>query len=183
MRYLIILFFFVCGCATETYDHPHIEIQTEEGNIELELYEDAAPKTVAAFLSYINKDVYRNSSFYRVLNDENQPSNAPKAELIQGGIGKTNYEKSKSLPRIPHEPTNISHLSHRDGTLSLARLEPGTGGTEFFICIGDQPGFDFGGKNNADGQGYAAFGKVVKGMNIVRKIYKQNENEQAFDKK
>jgi peptidyl-prolyl cis-trans isomerase A (cyclophilin A) len=64
--------------------------------------------------------------------------------------------------------------------ISLARLEPGTASTEFFICIGKQSGFDYGGENNPDGQGYAAFGKVIKGMEVVRKIYNRPEDEQAF---
>jgi peptidyl-prolyl cis-trans isomerase A (cyclophilin A) len=63
----------------------------------------------------------------------------------------------------------------------MARTAPGTATTEFFICVGDQPGFDFGGDNNPDGQGYAAFGKVVKGMDIVRNIYARPENNQSFD--
>jgi peptidyl-prolyl cis-trans isomerase A (cyclophilin A) len=179
-KFLYCLLLFV-ACNTSKKSPPHIEIQTAEGDIEIELYDSAAPKTVAAFLSYVDADLYRNSSFYRVLNEENQPSNAPKAELIQGGIWKSDYNKSQSLPRVPHEPTSISNLKHVDGTISLARLEPGTGGSEFFICIGDQPGFDFGGKNNPDGQGYAAFGKVTRGMDIVKRIYNHRENEQSFD--
>ena len=82
---------------------------------------------------------------------------------------------------LPHEPTSITKILHKDGVVSLARLEPGTGTTEFFICVGDQPGFDYGGENNPDGQGYAAFGKVVKGMEIVKRIYDRPSYEQSFD--
>jgi hypothetical protein len=90
-----ILFLFLCSCAPKPhYTNPHIAIQTKYGDIELELYPKQAPKTVAAFLSYIDSGFYNNSSFYRVLNMENQPSNAPKTELIQGGIWKTNYKKA-----------------------------------------------------------------------------------------
>jgi peptidyl-prolyl cis-trans isomerase A (cyclophilin A) len=85
------------------------------------------------------------------------------------------------LPGIPHETTQQTHILHTTGTISLARLAPGTATSEFFICLADQPGFDFGGENNPDKQGYAAFGKVVKGMDIVNKIYNQNEDEQSFD--
>jgi len=85
------------------------------------------------------------------------------------------------VPGVPHETTQQTHLQHKNGTISLARSEPGTATTEFFICVGDQPGFDFGGDNNPDGQGYAAFGKVVRGMNIVRNIYARPENNQSFD--
>jgi peptidyl-prolyl cis-trans isomerase A (cyclophilin A) len=169
------------SCSSPKYKNPRIKIQTRVGDIEVELYPEKAPKSVAAFLSYVDSGFYKNSSFYRVLNDENQPSNAPKSELIQGGIWRTNYKKSSSLPGIPHETTQQTGILHKDGTISLARQEPGTATTEFFICVGDQPGFDYGGEDNADKQGYAAFGKVVKGMDIVRQIYRSPEDEQAFD--
>jgi peptidyl-prolyl cis-trans isomerase A (cyclophilin A) len=172
---------FLFSCKQKNSATPHIEIQTNKGDIEIELYPLQAPKTVAAFLSYVDSEYYRNSSFYRVLNEENQPSNAPKTELIQGGIWKTRQQKAAGLPGIQHESTQQTKLLHTDGAISLARLEPGTAGTEFFICIGKQPGLDHGGENIADKQGYAVFGKVVKGMDVVRKIYRQNESSQYFD--
>lgn len=180
-----LLFYFVtivfCVSCKQQYKNPHITIETAYGDIELELYADKAPKTVAAFLSYIDSDYYNHSSFYRVLNDENQPSNAPKTELIQGGIWKTNNKKASQLKGIEHETTKQTGILHTDGTISLARLAPGTATTEFFICIGNQPGLNYGGENIADGQGYAAFGRVIKGMDIVKKIYRQNEDNQYFD--
>lgn len=179
--FVLIVFIVSLSCNSASNGNPRISIRTEAGDIEVELYPGKAPKTVAAFLSYIDSGFYKNSNFYRVLNDDNQPSNAPKAELIQGGIWKVNYKKATSLPGIPHETTQQTGLLHKDGTLSLARQEPGTATTEFFICVGDQPGFDFGGDNNPDKQGYAAFGKVIKGMEVVRAIYKKEENNQAFD--
>lgn len=178
-RYILLaLTFSLAGCSSHKYKHPHIEIETKIGEIEVELYPDQAPRSVAAFLSYIEAGYYNNSNFYRVLNADNQPSNAPKAELIQGGLYGS---KRPELPGIPHETTNKTGILHKDGTISLARLEPGTANTEFFICIGDQPGFDFGGENNPDKQGYAAFGRVVKGMDIVRRIYNMPEDDQRFD--
>ncbi|MHA4810423.1 peptidylprolyl isomerase [Flavitalea flava] len=178
---VVMLFAFLSACSSGRKGNPHIEIRTQAGDIELELYAGQAPKTVAAFLSYIDSGFYKNSSFYRVLNDDNQSSNAPKSELIQGGIWKTRYQKAVSLPGISHETTQRTHILHKDGVISLARTAPGTAGSEFFICVGEQPGFDFGGENNPDGQGYAAFGKVVKGLNIVRSIYSSPENNQSFD--
>jgi peptidyl-prolyl cis-trans isomerase A (cyclophilin A) len=157
-----------------------VVIQTGYGEIELELYANQAPKTVQAFLSYIDSGYYKNSQFYRVLTIENQPSNAPKTELIQGGIWKTNYARASTLPGIPHESTQQTGIEHKDGTMSLARGAPGTAGSEFFICLGRQKGLDAGGENIADRQGFAAFGRVVKGMSVVRKIYKQREAEQYF---
>lgn len=175
-KYLLILLLFIsCG---EKYKNPHVEIRTAIGTVELELFPDQAPKTVAAFLSYVDGGLYQGASFYRVLNVDNQPSNAPKAELIQGGL--YGRRGKKEQPGIEHETTDKTKIKHTNGVISLARLQPGTASTEFFICIGDQPGLDFGGENNPDGQGYAAFGKVVKGMDVVRKIYAQPEENQYF---
>jgi peptidyl-prolyl cis-trans isomerase A (cyclophilin A) len=109
------LLFGIClfvSCKESTTTTPHVAIQTQYGDIELELYPLQAPKTAAAFLSYIDSGFYNNSHFYRVLNDDNQPSNAPKTELIQGGIWKSNYKKMQAIPGIPHE-TTIRHLTYR----------------------------------------------------------------------
>lgn len=181
-----VLVFFLClilfvSCGGSENKQPHVRIKTAAGDIEVELYPEQAPKTVGAFLAYIDSGLYRNGSFYRVLNDDNQSSAAAKSELIQGGIWRSNQKKAASLPGVPHESTQQTHILHKDGVISLARTTPGTATTEFFICVGDQPGFDFGGENNPDGQGYAAFGKVVKGMDVVRNIYARPENNQSFD--
>lgn len=178
--FLIITFCLVLIACKKKYANPHIEIETKLGRIEVELYADKAPKSVAAFLSFVDSGLYKNSTFYRVLNQDNQPSDAYKAQLIQGGIWKTNFKKFSTIKGIEHETTRQTGITHTDGVVSLARLEPGTASTEFFICIGDQPGFNYGGENNPDKQGYAAFGKVVKGMNIVRTIYNRPEDDQAF---
>lgn len=169
----------LAACGTPANKNPHVEINTRLGTIEVELYPDKAPKSVAAFLLYVKDGLYTDGSFYRVLNMDNQPSDAPKAEVIQGGIWKK--KGVPELPGIPHETTQQTGIKHTNGVLSFARLEPGTAKTEFFICIGDQPGFDYGGDNNPDGQGYAAFGKVVKGMDVVMKIYRQPESGQYFE--
>jgi peptidyl-prolyl cis-trans isomerase A (cyclophilin A) len=170
------------SCGHKQFKDPHILIETRFGDIELELYPDKAPKTVGSFLSYVDSGFYKNSSFYRVLKEENQPSASFKSELIQGGIWNTNYKKGISLPGIPHEPTNQTGIFHKNGTISLARTTPGTASSEFFICIGDQPAYDFGGAANTDGQGYAAFGKVIKGMDVVKKIHNQPDYEETFEK-
>lgn len=169
------------ACSSPKYKNPHVKIKTTYGTIEAELYPDQAPKSVAAFLSYVDSGYYNNTSFYRVLNDENQATGVPHSQLIQGGLWGTNDKLSKSVQPIPHETTQQTGLHHEDGTLSLARREPGTAGTEFFICIGTQPGYDFGGSNDPDGQGYAAFGKVIRGMDIVAKIHHFPTKEELFD--
>ena len=148
------------SCSHPKYKNPHVLIETTFGNIEVELYPDKAPKSVTAFLSYVDSGFYHKSSFYRVLKEEDQPSASFKSELIQGGIWQSNYKKGVSLPGIPHEPTNQTGILHKNGTISLARTISGSASSEFFICIGDQPAYDYGGAANGDRQGFAAFGKT-----------------------
>ena len=177
---LLVLFF--AGCSTTPPPtEPHVLITTSIGDIEIAVYEKQAPQSAHAFLALVDKGLYNNTSFYRVLNTSNQPSNAPQTELVQGGLWKTQYAKTAGLPIVHHENTQQTGITHKDGTISLARTDTGTASSEFFICVGNQPGLDFGGNNNADGQGYAAFGRVVKGLDVVHKIYRRNEYDQYFD--
>jgi peptidyl-prolyl cis-trans isomerase A (cyclophilin A) len=177
--FFVVICFYI-SCTQKTYKEPTIKIETNFGNIIVELYPGKAPKTVASFLSYVDSGYYKNSSFYRVLKEEDQPSNAFKSELIQGGIWQSQYKKQLSLPGIPHETTKQTGVLHKDGAISLARTAPGTANTEFFIVIGDQPAYDYGGAANPDGQGFAAFGKVIKGMDVVKQIHKQPDNQTSF---
>ena len=181
-RLLCICFFvLLLPACKQQYKNPHVVIQTNVGNIELELYADKAPKTVGRFLKNIDSGYYNNTTFYRVLKDDNQASDSWKARLIQGGMWQRQHKLYTSIPGIPHESTKETGITHTAGTVSLARAEPGTAATEFFICIDDEHGFDYGGKNNADGQGYAAFGRVVGGINTVNVIYnKAPETDQAL---
>jgi peptidyl-prolyl cis-trans isomerase A (cyclophilin A) len=178
MKICVALLLILLSCSSPGSKYPRVEIRTQLGDIQIELYPDKAPKSVAAFLSIVDAGHYKDGSFYRVLNMDNQPSNAPKAEVIQGGIWRK--QSKPEIPRIPHESTKQTGILHTNGVISFARTEPGTAGSEFFICVGAQPGFDHGGDNNPDGEGYAAFGKVIRGLDIVRKIYNQPENEQYF---
>ncbi len=170
------------ACNEPAYKNPHIVIETGLGDIEVELFPDQAPKTVAAFLSYIDSGFYNKASFYRVLKTEELPS-ATNTGIIQGGIWQTNPAKKITIPGIVHETTKQTGLTHESGTISLARLAPGSGNTEFFICIGDQSPLDAGRRGTEDGQGYAAFGKVFNGMNIVRKIQAKKSHGDKFDEK
>lgn len=174
------IIFLLLSCSHKKYVHPNVEIQTQFGKIQIELYPDKAPKTVAAFLSYVDEGLYKNSSFYRVLKEENQPSSAFKSELIQGGIWQSDNKKAATLKGIPHETTRQSGILHTNGTISLARTIPGSATSEFFICVGDQPAYDYGNTANPDRQGYAAFGRVVKGMDVVKIIHQQPENGEDF---
>jgi peptidyl-prolyl cis-trans isomerase A (cyclophilin A) len=177
---IVILLLALVACHSPKTGNPRVEITTTFGDIVVELYPGQAPVTVAAFLSYIDSGYYEKSSFYRVLVDEDQPSYAPKSEIIQGGIWKANGGLLRQIQGIPHETTAQTKLSHTDGTLSLARQAPGTASTEFFICVGDQTGYDYGGENNPDGQGYAAFGKVIEGMDVVHHLYAAPQRDGQF---
>jgi peptidyl-prolyl cis-trans isomerase A (cyclophilin A) len=172
----------IISCSHPAYKNPHVIIETQLGDIEVELFADKAPKTVAAFLSYVDSGFYNKSTFYRVLKTEELPT-PTNTGIIQGGMWQTNPAKKITIPGIPHETTKLSGLTHQTGTLSLARLAPGTGNTEFFICIGDQSPLDFERRGTEDGQGYAAFGEVFKGMAIVRKIHAQKSHGDKFDEK
>ena len=152
-----------------------ITIVTSRGNIKATLDSVHAPITVANFLKYVDGRLFDSSSFFRAVTKANQPDNAVKIEVIQSRRSPT---AGAGFPPIPLERTSLTGLKHRDGTLSMARSGPDTGSDQIFICIGDQPELDFGGKRNADGQGFAAFGQVIKGMDIVRKIQNGPVNAQ-----
>lgn len=163
--YLLILLILCVGCN----NNPRILIKTELGNIVVELYPEKAPVTVSNFLRYVEDDRYKGACFYRVVRMDNQPEDSISIEVVQGGLFEDNHPAM--LPPISHENTKATGVLHKDGVISMARWQPGTATSEFFICIGDQPDLDFGGKRNPDGQGFAAFGKVIEGMDVVRRIH------------
>ena len=177
-KHVLLLTFLMVSCIHETVIP--ISMETELGSIQMVLYPDRAPITVSNFLRYVDENRYKDFHFYRVVHMENQPDNDVKIEVIQGGLG---FDKHPmELPTILHETTDKTGIKHLNGTLSMARLEPGTASSEIFICINDQPELDFGGKRNPDGQGFAAFGKVISGMDVVRKIQLLPETNQILDK-
>jgi peptidyl-prolyl cis-trans isomerase A (cyclophilin A) len=143
-------------------------IETEMGRIVLKLSPNRAPVSVSNFLRYVDENRWIGACFYRVVRMENQPNNTVKIEVIQGGLKEDDHPQG--LPPILHETTAKTGILHKHGTISMARNEPGTATSEFFICINDQPELDFGGKRNPDGQGFAAFGSVIEGMDVVVNI-------------
>lgn len=177
ISYLIIaIFLFFNGWAQEL---PKVKMTTGLGDILLEIDTIHAPVTAANFLDHVESGTYKDAIFYRVVRMDNQPNNDVKIEVVQGGVfSEVLLEKIKP---IIHETTNKTGLKHVDGTLSMARMEPGTASTEFFICVGNQPELDFGGKRNPDGQGFAAFGKVISGMEVVRKIQHLKDENQILE--
>jgi len=122
--------------------------------------------------------LYNNSSFFRVTTPENEATRAIKIEVIQGG----NIPREKQFAPIEIETTEQTKILHKNGTLSMARATPNSATSSFFICINDQPSLDFKGKRNPDGFGFAAFGKVIKGMDVVKKIQSWRKQKSTSNK-
>lgn len=177
----IILCILMTSCismsTTKTEKDTYV-METELGNIVFRVFPKKAPITVANFVRYIEANNFEGASFYRVVRMDNQPVNPVKIEVIQGNF----IASDKAFERIAHETTDQTGVLHKNGTLSMARLEPGSASAAFFICINDQPELDFGGKRNPDGQGFATFGEVIKGMDVVKKIQAGKTQEQTLEK-
>jgi len=155
-------------------DTIHCKISTSMGDIFVDLYAKKAPLTVANYMQYVEQNLYDQSSFFRVCNPINEADRQVKIEVIQGGDVS---EEDQFLP-IEIETTELTGILHKNGTISMARSEPNSATCSFFICIDDQPELDFGGKRNPDGMGFAAFGKVTEGMDVVKKIQMQKDKDQ-----
>jgi len=140
-----------------------VKLVTGAGVIVLELYPDKAPITAANYLRYVDQKRYDGASFYRA-------SHAPNSfdyGLVQGGL---QNDPARILKPIAHEPTTRTGLTHRDGTISMGRHAPGSATSDFFICVGDQAYLDADPKAAGDNLGFAAFGQVVEGMDVVKAI-------------
>jgi len=144
-------------------------VETERGGFTLALDAEKAPATVQNFLRYVDAGHYDGGSFFRTVRRDNQRSARVPITVIQGGVGEA--REKDDFPAIAIERTRDTGLRHRDGTVSMARDGPDTATSSFFLCVGDQPELDFAGKRNSDGQGFAAFGRVVDGMDVVRQIH------------
>lgn len=168
------------SCSQHNSKEPHVLIKTDYGDIEVELYPEKAPQTVAAFLTNIDAGVYKDGSFYRVLKNENLPEEYNQG-VIQGGVFQAKPAMVPGLKKVAHESPKQTGLTHESGTISMARTTPGSATTEFFICIGDQKQFDSSSRGNSDGLGYAAFGKIVEGMKVARKIQNLRSTGESFN--
>ena len=145
-----------------------VTIETTQGDITADIYLDRAPVTAENFLAYVDDRAYDGGTFYRSVRMDNQPNDSVRIEVIQAGPSRE--AAGRRRPPIPLERTNVTGLAHVDGALSMARGGPDSARSSFFICIGDQPSLDFGGNRNLDGQGFAVFGQVTSGMDVVRRI-------------
>lgn len=142
---------------------PHVRLETEAGAIVLRLEAEKAPATVANFLRYVDQKRLDGTSFYRAM----LVGEPGRFGLVQGGV---RGDPKRVLPPVKHEPTSQTGLSNIDGAISMARGAPGTATGDFFIVLGDLSALDAKADGEGDIGGFAAFGRVVEGMEVVRAI-------------
>lgn len=150
-------------------------LETELGSFTIAVDVERAPITGANFLAYVDGGYLDKAIAYRIVTMANQkPETVHKIEVVQWGL-RAAEENPAPFPPIAHETTEVIGLKHKHMTISMARFAPGSAGSEFFICIGDQPQLNFGGMRNPDGQGFAAFGQVAAGEDTVMRIFGKAE--------
>lgn len=172
----ILYFLFLLILTTVNTDAQIISIKTSLGDITVQLEPEKAPITVTNFLKYVEGGQYKEGLFFRTVHSNNQPNSPVKITVIQGGAS----EEKERFDPIILERTNKTGLKHKNGTISMARSTPDTAQDSFFICIDDQSELDFGGKRNPDGQGFAAFGQVISGMEVIKNINGSPSDGQAI---
>lgn len=179
MKKILIIALVIIASIKGIGQNPIVQISTELGDIDVEVFLNKAPITATNFLAYVDAGKYNSQAYiYRVVRLDNQPNKPIKIEVIQGGFCEGSIIEKNQYTPIKHETTKETGILHKDGVISMARMDPGSASSEFFICIGDQPELDFNGKRNPDGQGFAAFGRVIRGMDIVRKIQLLRDKDQ-----
>lgn len=156
----------------------HLVIQTSLGSIDVDIDSVHAPITARNFLRYVDGHYYDGGQFHRTVRADNQPNDSVKIGVVQATVSA--LLARSVFPPIPIETTRRTGLKHLDGTISMGRTSVSGAQADFFICIGNQPALDFGGHRNADGQGFAAFGRVTHGMDVVRAIQAAPANNQTL---
>ena len=161
-----------CATAAPLFSQPRastiVVFETGKGNIEIEVDAAHAPLSAANFLKYVDGGFYDGGAVNRAVRPDNTVRHDVEIQVIQFQM--VRGRPREQFPPVPLERTNVTGLKHVDGTVSMARSGPDTATASFSIVIGDQPEMDFGGKRNPDGQGFAVFGRVVKGMDVVKAI-------------
>jgi len=147
---------------------PVVAFETAKGTIEIEVDTARAPVTAANFLKYVEGKFYDGGTVNRAVRPDNTTRHDVEIQVIQFQIDRE--RRRDQFPPIPLERTNATGLKHADGAVSMARAAPDSAQGSFSIVIGDQPEMDFGGRRNPDGQGFAVFGRVVSGMDVVKAI-------------
>jgi peptidyl-prolyl cis-trans isomerase A (cyclophilin A) len=179
--FFMILTIFMTFMPSQTSE-VRVRIETSFGQIDLAIDAKRAPITATNFLKYVDAGLYDGGRFHRATRPDNYkpaPPNRPPMELIQGGINPD--RRAEAFPPIPLERTSVTGLTHVVGIVSMARgAEADTARSDFFILLDDQPSLDFGGKRFDDAQGAAAFGRVVAGLEVVRKIQQQPVKDQSL---
>ena len=169
------------GFGAAGQDEVLVRIETAHGDIDIAVDTRHAPITAANFLKYVDGKFYDGGRFHRATRPDNYtpaPPDKPAMAIIQGGINPE--RRREGFDPIPLERTSVTGLKHVVGTVSMARAAAAdTARSDFFICLDDQPSLDFGGKRFDDGQGGAAFARVVKGLDVVRRIQQQPTNEKG----
>jgi peptidyl-prolyl cis-trans isomerase A (cyclophilin A) len=176
----------VWTCATtmpQPAESAAVRVDTTLGAFTIVVEPSAAPRTVANFLAYVDGGFYEKGRFHRATRADNyivSLPNRPLLEVVQAGIDPA--KKPNAFPPIPLERTSVTGLKHVVGTVSMARgAGADTATSDFFILLNDQPSLDYGGKRFDDEQGAAAFGRVVSGMDVVRKIQEQPTKGQSLE--
>jgi peptidyl-prolyl cis-trans isomerase A (cyclophilin A) len=171
----------IAGALQAKTDDLRVRIETPLGNIDVAVDAAHAPITAANFLKYVDAKLYDGGRFHRATRPDNyepQLPERPPMQIIQAGINPA--RRADGFPAIPLERTTATGLKHVAGTISMARTTAADSATsDFFICLDDEPSLDFGSKRYEDGQGFAAFGRVVSGMDVVRRIQQQPVNKNA----
>ena len=170
MRYLTAVALLLIAPTALAAQSPNevVVFETEKGAIEVEVDTAHAPATAANFLKYVDGGFYAGGSVNRAVRPDNTTRHDVEIQVIQFQMNPA--RRPDAFPPIALERTSVTGLRHLDGALSMARNGPDTATASFSIVIGDQPEMDFGGRRNADGQGFAVFGRVVRGMDVVRAI-------------
>lgn len=154
----------------------YLLISTEMGNITIYLDLKNAPETASYYRDIAALGGFDHSSIFRIVNESNvEMRSNSKIEVIQLGINQLDSKYSKSLA---HETTKSTGLKHKKWTVSAARYEVGQNYPSFFICMRDEPELDYGGKRHPDGQGFAAFGKIIEGFETVETLFLKAESQE-----
>jgi peptidyl-prolyl cis-trans isomerase A (cyclophilin A) len=171
-REIVAVTLLAAGAAAQTPERPQptvVVFETEKGTIEVEVDGARAPISAANFLKYVDGGFYDGGTINRAVRPDNTVRHDVEIQVIQFQIDAA--REKASFPPIPLERTSVTGLRHVNGTLSMARNGPDTATGSFSITIGDQPSMDFGGRRNPDGQGFAAFGRVVGGWDVIKTIH------------
>ena len=165
---------------------PRVVFETDAGAFTVEVLVDQAPVSGANFLEYVDANLYDGATLYRVVRAEHGNGDPSAIEVVQGGLlgdsmnGGSTAMPEPPRPAIAHETTDKTGILNERGTIAYARLAPGTAGSEFFVNMKDNPSLDTGDtRRQPDGQGYAAFGRVVAGMDVLEKIQAMPTSSQA----